>query len=81
MRVIKDKSKLIIPCRLVNEDEMGAAEQLGKDMLSHLATTKNGIGLAANQVGSDLSVIVMNVKGDVTFINPVLVSGEGEVIA
>ena len=52
MKVIKDKNKLKSPCRLVNEDEMGAAEQLGKDMLEHLKKSDDGIGLAANQVAN-----------------------------
>ena len=77
---IKINNKLLsMPCRKVKEDELEHALQLGQAMIKYLDSTDNGIGLAANQVGYDLAIVVTKVKGDVIWINPEVVIGEGEV--
>ncbi len=45
---------------------------IAKDLFTILAERKDGIGLAANQVGIDASVAVVNVKEPLILINPVI---------
>ena len=45
---------------------------IAKDLLNILAERKDGIGLAANQVGIDAAVAVVNVKEPLILINPVI---------
>ena len=45
---------------------------IAKDLFNILASRKDGIGLAANQVGYDASVAVVNVKEPLILINPVI---------
>jgi len=73
---------LSMPCRKVKEDELEHALQLGQAMLDYLKKdTSSGIGLAANQIGYDLAVLVTKTKGDVIWINPEVVLSEGEVVS
>ena len=45
---------------------------IAKDLLNILAERKDGIGLAANQVGIDAAVAVVNVREPLILINPVI---------
>ena len=45
---------------------------IAKDLFTILAERKDGIGLAANQVGIDASVAVVNVREPIILINPVI---------
>ena len=45
---------------------------IAKDLFNILTTRKDGIGLAANQVGIDASVAVVNVREPLILINPVI---------
>jgi len=45
---------------------------IAKDLFNILATRKDGIGLAANQVGIDAAVAVVNVREPLILINPVI---------
>ena len=45
---------------------------IAKDLLLILAERKDGIGLAANQVGIDANVAVVNVREPLILINPVI---------
>ena len=45
---------------------------IAKDLFNILAKRKDGIGLAANQVGIDASVAVVNVREPIVLINPVI---------
>ena len=45
---------------------------IAKDLFNILAKRKDGIGLAANQVGIDASVAVVNVREPLILINPVI---------
>ena len=45
---------------------------IAKDLLLILAERKDGIGLAANQVGIDAAVAVVNVREPLILINPVI---------
>jgi len=46
---------------------------IAKDLFNILAERKDGIGLAANQVGIDASVAVVNVREPLILINPKIV--------
>ena len=45
---------------------------IAKDLLNILAERKDGLGLAANQVGIDAAVAVVNVREPLILINPVI---------
>ena len=45
---------------------------IAKDLFTILADRKDGIGLAANQVGIDAAVAVVNIKEPLILINPVI---------
>ena len=45
---------------------------IAKDLLNVLAERKDGIGLAANQIGIDAAVAVVNVREPLILINPVI---------
>ena len=46
--------------------------KIAKELFNILSKRKDGIGLAANQVGYDASVAVVNVKEPLILINPVI---------
>ena len=53
--------------------------QIAKDLFAILAQRKDGIGLAANQIGIDAAVAVVNVREPIILINPKIVSKETEI--
>ena len=77
---IKINDKLLsMPCRKVKEDELEHALQLGQAMLDYLKKdTSSGIGLAANQIGFNRRMFVMDVSNErdnpQVFINPIVKS-------
>ena len=52
---------------------------IAKDLFNILAERKDGIGLAANQVGIDASVAVVNVREPIILINPKVIKVWDEV--
>jgi len=52
---------------------------IAKDLFNILATRKDGIGLAANQVGIDAAVAVVNVREPIILINPKIIQQWGDV--
>ena len=55
------------PCKKVSVDE---GKKIAVELLNKLVKDKNAIGLAANQVGIDASVAVVNVIEPIILINP-----------
>ena len=53
--------------------------KIATELLEILAARKDGIGLAANQVGIDASVAVVNVREPIVLINSEIVSRETEI--
>ena len=53
--------------------------EIARELLEILAARKDGIGLAANQVGIDAAVAVVNVREPIILINPEIVSRETEI--
>ena len=75
MMIIKDKTKLQEKCSPVSVKE---GEEIGVRLLHKLRESKNGIGLAANQIGINKRVCVVNVKEPLVLINPKIVEKSKE---
>ena len=73
--IIEDKSKLEIKCSPVSVKE---GEEIGVRLLHELRQSENGIGLAANQIGINKRVCVINVKEPIVLINPKIVEKSKE---
>ena len=54
-------------------------KKIATELFEILNKRKDGIGLAANQVGIDASVAVVNVREPIVLINPEIVSRETEI--
>ena len=65
--IIKDRKELEIKCSPVSIEE---GEEIGVRLLHELRESENGIGLAANQIGINKRVCVINVKEPLVLINP-----------
>jgi len=71
---IKELNQPCEPCSSINEGEDIAAK-----LLKELTISKNGVGLAANQIGIQKRVCVINVKEEpVVLINPKIVDKSEE---
>ena len=75
MMIIKDKTKLEQKCSPVSIKE---GEEIGVRLLHELRESENGIGLAANQIGINKRVCVINVKEPLVLINPKIVEKSKE---
>ena len=73
--IIKDKIKLQEKCSTVSIKE---GEEIGVRLLHELRESENGIGLAANQIGINKRVCVVNVKEPLVLINPKIVEKSKE---
>ena len=74
--IIKDKNKLKTKCEYVSIEE---GEKIATQLLEELnKDSTNGIGLAANQIGINKRVCVVNVKEPLVLINPKIVEKSEE---
>ena len=73
--IIKDKTRLQKKCSPVSIKE---GEEIGVKLLHELRESENGIGLAANQIGINKRVCVINVKEPLVLINPKIVEKSKE---
>ena len=69
--IITEESKIRTLCEEVKTVKEG--EEIGAQLLKELAESKNGIGLAANQIGINKRVCVINVKEPLVLVNPRIV--------
>ena len=69
--IITEISKLQTICESVSSIEEG--EEIGAQLLKELTESKSGIGLAANQIGINKRVCIVNVKEPIVLINPKIV--------
>ena len=76
--IITEESKIRTLCEEVKTIEEG--EEIGAQLLKELAESKNGIGLAANQIGINKRVCVINVKEPIVLVNPKIVEHSEEQI-
>tara|TARA_R100001129_G_scaffold14160_1_gene9261 strand:+ start:781 stop:1254 length:474 start_codon:yes stop_codon:yes gene_type:complete len=71
-KIVKDESLLRQKCAsAVNLED---AIVLGKDMLAFLEEHTSGVGLAANQVGINIRVCVVNVDKPLILVNPIILN-------
>ena len=74
--IVTEVSKLQTICEEVSSVEEG--EEVGVQLLKELTESQNGIGLAANQIGINKRVCVVNVKEPIVLINPKIVEQSEE---
>ena len=74
--IIKDINKLKQKCEQVTDFE--GAEKIATELLNELSESKKGIGLAANQIGYNKRVCVVNVKEPIVLINPKIIDKSKE---
>ena len=74
--IITEEAQLRVLCEKVSSVEEG--ENIGVQLLKELTESENGIGLAANQVGINKRVCVVNVKEPLVLINPRIVERSAE---
>jgi peptide deformylase len=74
--IVTDKEQLkqiCEPCKSVEE-----GEEIGKQLIEELVNSQSGIGLAANQIGINKRVCVINIKEPVVLINPKIIEKSEE---
>ena len=76
--IIKDKFRLKKPCEPVSSVEEG--EDIAVKLLKELTDSKKGIGLAANQIGINKRVCVVNVKEPIVLINPTILEMNDDIL-
>ena len=74
--IITEIKQLQTICESVSSVEEG--EEIGAQLLKELTKSENGIGLAANQIGINKRVCVINVKEPLVLINPRIVERSKE---
>ena len=73
--IVQDRKELEVKCSPVSVKE---GEEIGVRLLHELRESENGIGLAANQIGINKRVCVINVKEPLVLINPKIVDKSEE---
>ena len=73
--IIKDKTKLQEKCLPVSIKE---GEEIATKLLHELRQSEDGIGLAANQIGINKRVCVVNVNNPIVLINPEIIEQSEE---
>ena len=76
--IITNIDELKKPCEPVSGLTFGEGEGIATKLLDELTKSKNGIGLAANQIGINKRVCVVNVKEPIVLVNPVIVEQSEE---
>ena len=78
--IIKDINQLKEKCVPVSGLSYGEGEDIAKRLLDELSKTENGIGLAANQIGINKRVCVINVTKEdpLILINPEIIERSKE---
>jgi len=74
--IVVDEKALKKPCTPCESLEEGL--EIGMKLLDVLQKTKNGVGLAANQIGIQKSVCVINVDKPIILVNPKIVGRFGK---
>jgi len=59
---------------------LSEGKKIAEELLKFLKNSDEGIGLAANQVGIDKKVCVVNVERPLFFVNPEVVEASGRII-
>jgi peptide deformylase len=77
--IVKDINQLKEKCLPTSALSYGEGEDIAKRLLEELSNSKNGIGLAANQIGINKRVCVINIKEEpLILINPEIIERSKE---
>ena len=78
--IVKDIKQLKEKCVPVSSFKFNEGEDIAKQLLDELSKTENGIGLAANQIGINKRVCVINVTKEepLILINPEIIERSKE---
>jgi len=74
--IITEEAQLRVLCEEVKTVKEG--EEIGAQLLIELSKSENGIGLAANQIGINKRVCVVNVKEPLVLVNPTIIERSKE---
>jgi len=74
--IVQDEKFLRKPCKKVTLEE---GKEIAAKLFRVMSDRGHGYGLAANQIGIQKQVCVVNVKQPYYFVNPRIVEAEGEV--
>ena len=77
LKIVKDMDFLKEPCEAVTDFK--EAEEIARDLLKFLDKTKIGVGIAANQIGINKRICVINVAQPMYFFNPVITGAAGSI--
>ena len=73
--IIKEIDELKTKCETVSVEE---GEEIASKLFNELTAAGNGIGLAANQIGINKRVCIINVKEPLVLINPEIIERSEE---
>jgi peptide deformylase len=76
--IVTDKYRLSKECEKVNDIIEG--EEISAKLLNELKLHKTGVALAANQIGINKRVCVLNIDEPLYFINPEIIESSGKYI-
>jgi len=76
--IIKDIIFLRQPCEKI--ESLKEAEEIADELFEILSKNKNGVGLAANQIGINKAVCVVNVWRPLWFMNPSFIPSGNEIV-
>ena len=79
--IVKDINQLKEVCKPISAFNYGEGEDIAKQLLDELKNSESGIGLAANQIGINKRVCVINVKEPLVLINPEITEKSEETFA
>tara|TARA_B100000686_G_scaffold352606_1_gene455196 strand:- start:9232 stop:9891 length:660 start_codon:yes stop_codon:yes gene_type:complete len=81
LKQVIDCTKNVNPVihKKLREVTLEEGEKIAAELFNILAERKDGIGLAANQVGIDAAVAVVNVREPIALINPKVISKSDEI--
>ena len=71
-KIVKNRAKLRNPCKPCKSVKEG--ERIGMILKAVLEKSKTGVGLAANQIGIQQRVCLINVKKPILLVNPRIVN-------
>jgi peptide deformylase len=76
--IITEIKKLKKKCKPVKKVSRGL--QIGDRLLKSLRQHESGVGLAANQIGIDARVCVINVNKPIILVNPTIIGKFGKIL-
>ena len=75
--IVQDRKFLEVPCK---ESSLIEGEEIAAKLFRVLSDRGDGYGLAANQIGIQSRVCVINVKSPIYLVNPRIIESSGDLI-